>query len=846
MAISEYLDFELIIEKNPEGYRARVLNSPTGQAEESFAAPFSELELENFYLRMGRSDSGVRRIDSPDLDTAKNIGKKLFNAVFRDDIKTAYFSSLNEARDEDKGLRILLRINAPDLINYPWEYLYNERKNRFLSLAVETPIVRYLELGIKEEVLTVASPLKILVAIASPHDYPPLDVEREWSNLRSALSELESSGVIELTRVEPATLNSLQDYLRRSEYHVFHFIGHGGFDAASEDGVLLFEDDEQRGRLVSGQDLGLLLHNHPTLRLAILNSCDGARTSQNDPFAGVAQNLIQQEIPAVIAMQFEITDRAAITFSKEFYQAISDDYAVGAALTEARTAIKMSGNELEWGTPVLFSRSPAGQLFKMEGTPRQETVQKAEVPPPPKTKIQIPLWGWITGGAVIIALFAVSLMLFQQFSGSPERPSPNLPAAAIVDTESSEIGIAAGMTPTPSPVPTTIPTETVIPIVETPTPTTTLMPSPTASTNDAPEIGTFQPLLRGTPLPEGLPVISVENASKLQEIAQWNLGESIYGLTISSDGDQIVAGLNRQILFLDALTGVSLGQPINTAGISGYLDYAVNDTFLISFEAFRGSNTNPYLWRVGDDTHTTVFERGRKVTSITVGPEGEYCATGLQVWTIRIRFCNNPTGETWYSDKHPGSSWITALAFSEDGNFLASGAGFGEDNSPDTLRGDGTVRIWHWDIVTDPDNNSVIRTLTRDLNLVYEMQQTVRSLAFSPNGEYLAAASESGDIVLLQVSVNDVVAVHTFEIDGDFQVPVYEIDFSMNGDLLAAGDDRGHIYIWNTNDFSRVDSFEHDGEIWGVRFSPDGTRLITASGDETIRIWAVLPEDSNE
>jgi hypothetical protein len=36
MANSEYLDFELIIEKVGEGYRARVLNSPTGQAEELF------------------------------------------------------------------------------------------------------------------------------------------------------------------------------------------------------------------------------------------------------------------------------------------------------------------------------------------------------------------------------------------------------------------------------------------------------------------------------------------------------------------------------------------------------------------------------------------------------------------------------------------------------------------------------------------------------------------------------------------------------------------------------------------------------------------------------------------
>jgi WD40 repeat protein len=836
MAISEYLDFELIIEKVPEGYRARVLNSPTGQAEESFSAPFSELELENFYLRMGRSKSGVRRIDSPDLDTAKNIGRKLFDAVFRDDIKTAYFSSLNEARDENKGLRILLRVNAPDLINYPWEYLYNERKNRFLSLAVETPIVRYLELGIKEEVLTVLSPLKILTVISSPQDYPPLDVEREWSNLQSALSELESSGLIELHRVEPATLISLQDHLRRGEYHVFHFIGHGGFDVATEDGVLLFEDDEQRGRLVSGQDLGLLLHNHSTLRLAILNSCDGARTSQNDPFAGVAQNLIQQEVPAVIAMQFEITDQAAITFSKEFYQAISDDYPVGAALTEARTAIKMSGNELEWGTPVLFSRSPEGQLFKLEHTSRQEILQKEEVPSLQKARERIPLWGWITAGSMIFLLIAAAFMLISQLSDPPEQPSPTLTVTAIADTGLEEGAIVFGILPSPSPRHTSTPTETNTPTVDSPPPSPTLMPSKTASTKGTPEIGAYQPVQRGTPLPEGLPVISADNAAKLQEIARWDLEESIYSLTISPDDDQIVAGLFDQILFLDALTGDSLGKPTNTESIIGYLEYAGNNDFLISFEAFRGSNTNPQLWQVEDMTPIMKFDEGEEITSITVGPDGEYCAIGWKEWAINIWFCTNPLGQNWFSDSIPRESWITALAFSEDGKSLASGEAFSTEPPPDNPKmpkGDGAVRLWNWNT----------ENLTGGYN-VYDMEQTVRSLAFSPDGEYLAAGYETGDIVLLEVSklsLANTVPVHFFKIDSGSLSPVYEITFSKNGDLLVAGNRQGYIYIWNINDFNQVTSFEHEGEIWGIKFSHDGTRLITASGDQTIRIWGVLP-----
>jgi len=98
--------------------------------------------------------------------------------------------------------------------------------------------------------------------------------------------------------------------------------------------------------------------------LAVLNACEGARTSRKDPFAGVAQSLMRQGLPAVVAMQFEITDSAAITFAHSFYTAIANGYPVDAALSEARKAIFTQGNELEWGTPVLYLRSPDGRIIQ--------------------------------------------------------------------------------------------------------------------------------------------------------------------------------------------------------------------------------------------------------------------------------------------------------------------------------------------------------------------------------------------------------------------------------------------------------------------------------------------------
>jgi hypothetical protein len=64
-------------------------------------------------------------------------------------------------------------------------------------------------------------------------------------------------------------------------------------------------------------------------------------------------------------MQFAITDDAAIIFAREYYRAIADGYPVDAAFGEARKAVYLDDNEMEWATPVLFMRAPDGALWDM-------------------------------------------------------------------------------------------------------------------------------------------------------------------------------------------------------------------------------------------------------------------------------------------------------------------------------------------------------------------------------------------------------------------------------------------------------------------------------------------------
>jgi uncharacterized membrane protein HdeD (DUF308 family) len=102
-----------------------------------------------------------------------------------------------------------------------------------------------------------------------------------------------------------------------------------------------------------------------------LNSCEGARGSESDAFSSTAATLVRRGIPAVVAMQYEITDRAAIEFSRDFYEALADSLPVDAAVTEARAAVSMD-SMLEWGTPVLYMHSPDGRVFDV-ATPAVRT-----------------------------------------------------------------------------------------------------------------------------------------------------------------------------------------------------------------------------------------------------------------------------------------------------------------------------------------------------------------------------------------------------------------------------------------------------------------------------------------
>jgi hypothetical protein len=136
-----YLDFDLKLTQAGDHYQAHVFNSPAGQASVVFDLPLSEIEIENLILKMTRLRTSIRAIDSPEVEAARTLGQKLFDAVFQGPVRDRLRASLAKAEEQpDTGLRIKLRLqDAPALAELPWEFLYDVSQRCFLGQTTQTP-----------------------------------------------------------------------------------------------------------------------------------------------------------------------------------------------------------------------------------------------------------------------------------------------------------------------------------------------------------------------------------------------------------------------------------------------------------------------------------------------------------------------------------------------------------------------------------------------------------------------------------------------------------------------------------------------------------------------------------
>lgn len=309
------------------------------------------------------------------------------------DVRGAFQATLDQAQRQGGAVALQLRFDkdAVDLAALPWELLAFEGQHVVADGRAQ--LTRYITFGQATTPYPISDRLDVLSIVARPTDALSLDASAERDAIAAALGDLQERRTVRIHHLTPPTYDALAAALNARPYHIVHFDGHGllakrcpfcqqyqsaerafcatpgcgaRLDDAALQGCLLFERnaEDRRGHLVSAQELGAALAGRQ-VRLLVATACQSATVDGSDVFASVGPRLVLAGVPAVVAMQFSLTQAAAVAFSGEFYAALARGQPVATAASAGRRAL-LSRNA--WYIPALYlrSRDGEGQLFRFQ------------------------------------------------------------------------------------------------------------------------------------------------------------------------------------------------------------------------------------------------------------------------------------------------------------------------------------------------------------------------------------------------------------------------------------------------------------------------------------------------
>ena len=293
---------------------------------------------------MGKISRGS--YNTGDNEALRNIGTRLYLSIFRDTWSDYLVKVIQEMHDAgvQQGLQINIQAKGEIAESTPWELLCDQTTKTFLGCSESSTIVRVPSVGFQGEMKRIESPVKVLLAGASPINRSSVHAIDEVEQIYQSLEKLEPTQAL-LYKEPRLSWKDFREHVEKLNPHILHLIAHG-----SEDGVL-FQSRDNRDEPIN------FLGDSKDLRLVVLNICASENVIKKQ-FA-----LYPRRIPSVAGIWTILVTRTTVSsdfsydFSEALYKALSQGKSIVQAVGKARNYLQGMDKSkgLEWSTPLLHS-----------------------------------------------------------------------------------------------------------------------------------------------------------------------------------------------------------------------------------------------------------------------------------------------------------------------------------------------------------------------------------------------------------------------------------------------------------------------------------------------------------
>ena len=321
--------------------------------------------------RVGEASFDLKELDKKQLDW-ESYGEVLGRSLFQGKIKEAFAEALASAQSKRMTLRLrlLIKPEADELHSLYWETLrYPDEKTSLLTTDENLPFSRYLlSKNYRSSSRRVRGELQALVAISNPldlkeYDLDPIDVNAELERAEKSLGNIKYTALPDKDTGHQASLENLTGKLRPGKFDILYLVCHGT-QQKGEPYIWLEDENRQSVRISGTEFIARLSELRHLPYLIVLASCESASDDGAGVLAALGPRLVEEGVPAVIAMQGKVSMPTLSKFMPVFFQNLEHYGEIDRAMAIARGTVR---TQFDFWMPVLYMRLKDGSLWYEPG-----------------------------------------------------------------------------------------------------------------------------------------------------------------------------------------------------------------------------------------------------------------------------------------------------------------------------------------------------------------------------------------------------------------------------------------------------------------------------------------------